>query len=251
MKVAVCDLPDDLSVFDAAWARLERRLAETPVNLLVLPELAGLASFWVSPIFDPAVWHEVLARQHDLLARLPGLAARRIVGTLANERDGRRLNRAFLHTSDGGLEVGRAKAWLPEQEGGWEATWFERGDPRVPVQHSGGLRLATLICTEVITSGAAAGLGRAGAQLIAVPRATGGHARWNVATRMAALSAGAYVLSANRSGDDFAGGSTIVGPDAEELARTSADDPIAVLDIDLADADRAKLTYPRNVLDPA
>jgi N-carbamoylputrescine amidase len=86
--------------------------------------------------------------------------------------------------------------------------------------------------------------------LIAVPRATGGHGRWEVATRMAAISGGAFVATANRRGGDLAGGSWIVGPDGEELARTEAGTPIVTIEIDLAEADAAKLTYPRTVRDP-
>lgn len=251
MKVAVCELPDDLQTFNEAWDHLERRLADTPVDLLVLPELAGLDSFWRLPAFDEAVWQQALDRQAQLLARLPPLAARRIAGTLAEQQGAKRWNRAFLHTTEQGLLPGRAKAWLPEEESGWEATWFDRGDPHIGVQHSEGLRLATLVCTEVMVSGAARPLGREGAQLIAVPRATGGHQRWAVALAIAAISAGAFVLSANRSGNSFAGGSSIVGPDGDLLARTSADDPVAVVAIELAEADSAKSSYPRNVIEPA
>jgi N-carbamoylputrescine amidase len=114
-----------------------------------------------------------------------------------------------------------------------------------------GLRIATLICTEVIVSAAPWVLGHAGVQVIAVPRATGGHRRWEVATQMAAISAGAFVATANRRGGTLAGGSWIVGPDGEELARTSAAKPVATIEIDLAEADSAKLTYPRSVIDPA
>jgi predicted amidohydrolase len=48
----------------------------------------------------------------------------------------------------------------------------------------------------------------------------------------------------------LAGGSWIVGPDGEELARTNSAHPVVAIEIDLAEADNAKLTYPRNVKDP-
>jgi N-carbamoylputrescine amidase len=252
MKAMVCELPDDDGdTFDAAWEELVRRLAAQPVDLLVLPELAGAASFWRRPAFDGAVWRRALERQARLVAQqLPRLAARQVVGTVAEQHDARRLNRTFLWTAEQRLVRGRAKAWLPQEEDGWEASWFHRGDPQVRVTGAPGLRLATLVCTEVITSGAPRALGAAGVQAIAVPRATGGHARWEVATRMAAISAGAFVLTANRRGGIFAGGSWIVGPDGDELVRTSAAEPFATVDIDLGQADAAKSTYPRNVAEP-
>lgn len=250
MKTGVCELPDDPAAFRAAWDDLAARLADTPVDLLVLPEMAGVESFWQLPRFEPEAWRRALDQQAVLLDRLPQLAARRIVGTLVEDRDGTRLNRVFVHTRDGGLVRGRAKCWLPEEEGGWEATWFRRGPPQVPVDTVDGLRLATLVCTELMVSGAPVALGQAGVQALAAPRATGGHARWTVASRMAAINAGAYVFSANRNGGAFAGGSLVVGPDGDELARTSAALPLVVVDVDLAAADAAKSRYPRNVPEP-
>lgn len=147
------------------------------------------------------------------------------------------------------MRRGRPKAWLPEQEGGWEATWFDRGPQTVDSKQDDELCYAELVCTEIMVSGAARRLGQAGVQLIAAPRATGGHSRWEVATRMAAIAAGAFVVTANRRGGDLAGGGWIVAPDGDILARTSEDRPIIFLDIDLSVADAAKQTYPRNVRD--
>jgi len=77
-----------------------------------------------------------------------------------------------------------------------------------------------------------------GARLTKVaPRATGEHSRWEVATRMAAIAAGAFVVIASRRGGDLACGSWIVGPDSAILARASEDSPIVSLDIDLSVAD--------------
>jgi N-carbamoylputrescine amidase len=100
-----------------------------------------------------------------------------------------------------------------------------------------------------MVSTAARGLGQSGVQVIAAPRATGGHPRWEVAARMTAITAGAFVATANRRGATLAGGSWIVGPDGDILARTDESAPIVSLEIDLALVDRARLTYPRNVRD--
>jgi N-carbamoylputrescine amidase len=167
----------------------------------------------------------------------------------AVEINRQRLNQSFLWTARG-LLPGRSKAWLPEQNGGWEATWFDPAVPDVEPVDDDGLCFATLICTEIMVSAAPRALGQAGVQVIAAPRATGGHRRWEIATQMAAISAGAFVATANRRGGDFAGGSWIVGPDGEELARTDSAHPMVTIEINLAEADKAKLNYPRNVKDP-
>ncbi|MGF1661998.1 MAG: hypothetical protein ACFCVG_05955 [Kineosporiaceae bacterium] len=42
--------------------------------------------------------------------------------------------------------------------------------------------------------------------------------------------------------------SWVIGPDGDVLARTTSDEPIATVDIDLDHADRARRTYPRYAL---
>jgi len=143
VRITVCELPDDVSALEPAWDRLARALDAAPTNLLVLPELAGAGSFWTRPEFDQAIWREAVARHAQLPARLKSLAASRVLGTRAVETDGRRLNESFLWTAAHGLQPGRAKAWLPEQEEGWEATWFDRGPPTVEPVEDDGLRFAT------------------------------------------------------------------------------------------------------------
>lgn len=250
MKITVCDFPDAAAEAGPAWDDLARVLAAAPTDLLVLPELAGADSFWTSPDFDQAVWREAVGRHAQLPEQLRRLAARRVLGTRAVEVGGQRLNESFLWTAERGLTPGRCKAWLPQQNKGWEETWFDRGAPVVDPVEDDGLRFAVLMCTEVIVSPAPRALGKAGVQLIAAPRATGGHRRWEIATQMAALSAGAFVATANRRGGGLVGGSWVVGPDGEELARTDAAMPVVTVEIDLAEADKAKSTYPRTVKEP-
>ena len=93
-------------------------------------------------------------------------------------------------------------------------------------------------------------IGAAGGQLIAAPRATGAHPRWQLAARMAAIMSGCFVATANHrslDGATWPDGSWIVSPEGEVLAETSAERPIASADVELAEADRAKLSYPRNL----
>lgn len=247
-RISTCEFPDRADAAEPAWRRLQDELSDKPVDLLVLPELAGVDSFWARPRFDEA-WREAVAIHANLSGELSRLKARRILGTRAVDADGRRWNETFLWKPEAGLLRGRPKAWLPEQEGGWEATWFDRGPQNVLTMRDDELCYAELVCTEIMVSAASRRLGQAGAQLIAAPRATGGHSRWEVATRMAAITAGAFVVTANRRGGTLAGGSWIVAPDGDILVRTSEDRPVIFLDVDLSVADAAKHTYPRNVRD--
>jgi N-carbamoylputrescine amidase len=247
--ISTCEFPDQADMAAGMWRRLAIEIGKKPVDLLVLPELAGVDSFWSSPTFDEAVWRQAAATHAALEEHLRPIAARRIVGTRAVAEGAKRWNETFLWTPERGLVRGRAKALLPQQQGGWEETWFDRGARHAEPVRDGALCFSELVCTELMVSTAARGLGQSGVQVIAAPRATGGHPRWEVAARMTAIAAGAFVATANRRGATLAGGSWIVGPDGDILARTDESAPIVSLEIDLALVDRARLTYPRNVRD--
>ncbi len=49
--IATCEFPDRADQADGMWQRLAVELDTSPVDLLVLPELAGVDSFWSSPDF--------------------------------------------------------------------------------------------------------------------------------------------------------------------------------------------------------
>jgi N-carbamoylputrescine amidase len=247
--ISTCEFPDRADLADGMWRRLAIELGKSPVDLLVLPELAGVDSFWSSPTFDEAVWRQAAATHAMLEEHLRPIAARRILGTRALAEGDRRWNETFLYTPERGLVRGRAKALLPQQQGGWEETWFDRGSRYPEAVRDGALCFSELVCTELMVSTAARGLGQSGVQVIAAPRATGGHPRWEVAARMTAIAAGAFVVTANRHGGTLAGGSWIVAPDGDILARTNESAPIVSLEIDLALVDSARRTYPRNVRD--
>lgn len=247
--VATCEFPDRADLAEGMWRRLAVAFERQPVDLLVLPELAGVDSFWSSPTFDETVWRRAAAIHETLDEHLRRIAARRIVGTRAVAEGTRRWNETFLWTPEGGLARGRAKALLPQQEGGWEETWFDRGSQHAHPVRDGKLCYSDLVCTELMVSTAARRLGQSGVQVIAAPRATGGHPRWEIAARMTAIAAGAFVITANRKGATLAGGSWIVSPDGDILARTGESTPIVSLEIDLALVESAQRTYPRNVRD--
>jgi N-carbamoylputrescine amidase len=114
-----------------------------------------------------------------------------------------------------------------------------------------------LICTEVMFNEHARQYGRAGAQIIAVPRAVPkpSHARWLVAIKMAAVVSGCYVLTSNRGGRDsrgqkFGGMGWIVDPNADLVAQTSSVSPLATATIDTSFVTRAQSEYPCYVAVP-
>ena len=101
--VATCEFPDRADQADAMWQRLAAEFDKSPVDLLVLPELAGVDSFWTSPTFDEAVWRQAVAVHEGLKEHLRPIAAKRIVGTRAIADGGKRWNETFLWTPERGL----------------------------------------------------------------------------------------------------------------------------------------------------
>jgi N-carbamoylputrescine amidase len=251
MKITICELPDERGRRESAWAELVRCLRGNPTDVVVLPEMPFCEwEMFRKRSVDPTAWRAALAAHDGMAARFAELEARVVLASRPVETQGKRLNQAFSWTREGGYRGARAKYYLPEEPDGWEATWFDRGDDQFPVQAAAGVQVGFQLCTELLFSQAAWEIGHRGGQLIAAPRATGGHQRWPLAACLAAIMAGAFVASTNRrsyDNDAFAGRSWLVSPEGNILLETTADSPFLTADVDVAAADRAKQTYPRNI----
>jgi N-carbamoylputrescine amidase len=198
---------------------------------------------------DPALWDAALTIHDAMIAGLAELDADMSLASRPVAIQGKRLNQAFGWTRDEGYRGGHTKYYLPDEPDDWEATWFAQGDRDFSPMAMGLLTVGFQLCTELLFTEPAREIGRGGAHLIAAPRATGGHRRWPMAACMAAVMSGCFVASANRRSYDseaFAGRSWLVSPEGEILAETSAKAPLLTVAVDLAEADRAKRTYPRN-----
>jgi N-carbamoylputrescine amidase len=200
--------------------------------------------------FDPMVWHRTLAEHDAMISRFSELPAELVLASRPVESAGRRLNQGFAWTRADGYQGSRSKVLLPDGPDGWEATWFDRGSLDPCSLTCNDVRVGFQLCTEMLFTDLSWRIGRAGAHLIAAPRATGGHRRWRAAASLMAIVSGCFVASANRRSydrDDFAGQSWIVSPEGVILAETTAEAPIATADIDVGEATSAKQTYPRNL----
>jgi len=252
MKITVCELPDEAARREGAWADLVRHLVASPTDIVVLPEMpfCDWKTFTTRRV-DLAAWRAALDVHDNMMTRLMELQTRVVLSSRPVDVQGKRFNQAFCWTWDGEYRSARAKYYLPDEPDGWEATWFDRGDRDFSPVTVGAVTVAFQLCTELLFTEAAWEIGRRGAQLIAAPRATGGHRRWRMAACLAAIMSGCFVASANRRSYDseaFAGRSWLISPEGEILAETSADSPFLTVEIDLAEANRAKRTYPRNLI---
>jgi N-carbamoylputrescine amidase len=251
MKLTVCEFPDKRSRREAAWKELIRFLHAAPTDVVVLPEMPFSEwNIFTSETVDLNNWRRALADHQDMLPRFSELDARIVLSSRPVEETGKRLNQAFCWTRENGYQPVRSKYYLPDEPEGRETTWFARGDRHFTPITIAELSVGFQVCSELLFTDASHEIGRAGAHLIAAPRATGGHRRWRLAASLAAIMSGCFVASANRRSEDskaFAGCSSVVSPEGEVLAETDLASPYVTVEIDLEDAMRAKRTYPRNL----
>jgi N-carbamoylputrescine amidase len=210
----------------------------------------GLAPWFArSREFDSGRWRAAVdAHARHLAERLADLGDAVVLGAAPVERDGRRLNEAFVAGPDGARPA-HLKYHLPDEEDFWEASWYERGDGRFETAEAAGARVGFLVCTEMWFGQRARAYGEAGAHLLAIPRCTPHESldRWLAGGRTAAIVAGAYAASSNHGDERFGGQGWIVSPDGDVLAVTSPEQPFVTVEIDLGEAEAAKRTYPRYV----
>ncbi|UCH98003.1 MAG: carbon-nitrogen hydrolase family protein, partial [Candidatus Aminicenantes bacterium] len=172
-------------------------------------------------------------------------------------KKGKRLNEGFTWEAETGYQAAHVKYYLPDEEGFWEATWYERGNREFLVTQTGRARIGFLICTELWFNAHARCYGKQGIHILVCPRATPKSTtdKWVAGGRTAAVVSGAFCLSANFGHStshnvQWGGTGWIIEPgEGNVLALTSPQQPFVTLEIDLNAAEQAKHTYPRYVLD--
>jgi len=255
MRITVCEMPDDPEEFADRWERLAAHVKKASSDVVLLPEMPFYYWICAGPKFDSKSWDEAVRQHRKWVKRIPELGAPAVMGSRPVEREGRRLNEGFLWTMKG-INGVHFKNYLPNEPGYYEARWYSRGGrPFTPFAVQ-GWKTGFMICSDLWSMANARRYGKLGVGLIAVPRATGDKSvdKWVAGGRVAAVVAGAYCASSNRSGvrgeAHFGGRGWVIGPDGEVLGLTSKSRPFVTATIDRAKANRAKTTYPRDSLEP-
>lgn len=256
MKVTVCELGNDPEAFARDWRRLAAHVEAESSDLVILPEMPFFPWFAWSSAYDPDVWKSAVQAHQEATPLLERLALAFVCGSRPVNKKGKRLNEAFVWEKGSGFQAAHSKCYLPDEEGFWEASWYERGEGNfIPVQ-AGDALLGFLICSDIWFFQHARSYGKKGVHLIASPRATPRDTldKWVAGGQAAAVVSGAFALSSNRvsqAGEkaDLGGQGWIVDPDGKVLGLTSREHPFLTLDLDLHKADRAKKTYPRYIED--
>jgi N-carbamoylputrescine amidase len=147
-----------------------------------------------------------------------------------------------------------AKVYLPDEQGFWEASWYDAGPNEFAVVDVQGVRIGFLICTELWFQTHARAYAAQGVDVLCVPRATplSSVDKWIAGGCTASVVSGAFCLSSNRhssnNGIMWGGAGWIVEPEAGRLlGMTEMSRPFLTLNIDLALSKVAKTTYPRYI----
>jgi len=257
MRITACQMPDDPAKFAKEWERLSRHVRRQQSDLVLLPEMPFYHWFCAGPKYDPKVWDDAVREHRRWIERLDELGAAVVFGSRPVSRGRKRLNEGFVWSAKEGTKGVHLKRYLPNEPGYYEARWYDRGEKPFAPFEVGDWKAGFMICSDLWSMVNARSYGREGVQLLLVPRATGSPnagSRWIAGGRVAAVLAGAYCASSNRSGRrgeaSFGGHGWIIDPEGDVLALTSESKPFATASMDRARADKAKSTYPRDSLQP-
>ena len=253
MKATVTQL--DASQLPSEWAALRAHVSRERSDLVLLPEMCFAPWFCTAPEYDEAVWRAAVNDHERWLERLPELGAQTVIGTAPRDADGKRYNIAYAWNAARGLQWIHRKTYLPNDDGYWEANWYDRAPIEFAPVRLGELSVGVTICTEIWFMQHAREYGKRGIHMLLNPRSTPAFSneKWLAGGRTAAVVAGAFCLSSNHAGRAdqvrLGGAGWICDPDGVVLAVTDPDHPFITLDLDLARAESAKSAYPRYVDD--
>lgn len=256
LKVTVCELNDEPNDLARDWEQLTAHVKAQASDVVLLPEMPFHPWFAQAKHIDLKVWQESILAHDVWHKRFDELAPAIILGSRPVNSDGHRLNEGFMWDQGHGYLAAHGKYYLPDEEGFWEASWYQRGDGHFTPVDKGTLRTGFLICTDLWFMERARAYGKAGVNLIVTPRASVKATldKWLAAGRTAAIISGAFALSSNRVNKpgrlpEFGGQGWVIGPEGQVLGVTSRQQPFVTIEIDLSEAERAKGTYPRYVLE--
>ncbi|CAN7767927.1 carbon-nitrogen hydrolase family protein [Rhizobium laguerreae] len=246
---AYVEMTDGLQPHGPAWEQFAQAIGKCRPDILLMNEmpfgqwLARKNDFVVEDAQQSVEIHEAGTAALAAL-NIPAVITSRpmlLADRLANEA---------IVIENGEVRPLHTKTYLPQEPGWSEVSWFSRGDGRFNIQNICGLGVGVLLCTELMFNEHARQYGRCGADLIAVPRATGSaHESWITAGKMASIVSGSYVVSSNRVGHStdgprFGGGGFAITPGGDLAGRTESSSSIMLMDIDAQVSARQRQVYP-------
>jgi N-carbamoylputrescine amidase len=249
MRIAFVEWPEALLTDGAPWGDLKAAVTAARPDILLTNELPFGPWIAESAAFsDEAAQLSIHAHEAGLVELidlgLPAVISSRPVW------HGKRLANEAVVIQDGAVRPLHRKHYFPNEPGWYESEWYSAdGSGFVPAEIL-GIKVGVLLCTEAMFNERARAYGKQGTSLIVVPRTTGVNLEpWKIAGAMAALVAGAYVVSSNRVGPTiggmrFGGGGFAYAPHGKLLSVTTPTNPLQTFDLDPEESATAQREYP-------
>lgn len=229
MRVNYVEWPARLMPDSPAFEAIAQRVRQSAPDLLVTNEMPFGDWVWNVPHYDESVAARSIALHEAGLSALRSLGVPAVISSRPVRAGDKVANEAFALV-DSRYVLLHYKHYFPEEPGWHEASWFRTLSPGFELGEVLGLKVGVLLCTEAMFNERARAYGRAGAELIVVPRATGqALGGWRTACAMAAVVSGCYVVSSNRSGSAssgspiFGGTGMAFAPDGSPIGETDED----------------------------
>lgn len=182
------------------------------------------------------------------------------LGVLTHDADGRFANRSFLIAPDGGIAARYDKIHMFDvnvsaTEVYRESEGYRPGNRAVVVETSFA-KIGMTVCYDVRFPALYRRLAQGGAQVITVPAAFNhitGAAHWETLLRARAIETGCFVLApaqtgfhpeSNGKGRRTHGHSLAIAPWGEVLADAGTEPGVTLVDLDLAEVDKARGRIP-------
>jgi N-carbamoylputrescine amidase len=253
MKIMCVEWPASLQPESAAFDLIAKQIAGDMPDMLVTNEMPFGDWAWSVPGFDREVAERNVQLHEAGLNVLRSLDVPIVMSSRPVWVGTHLVNEAFA-LAEGKYHRLHQKHYFPSQAGWYESSWFHAGVNGFEVSDIGGLKVGVALCTDLMFNERARAYGRAGADLIIVPRATGVDVQsWRIACAMAALVAGSYVISSNRvgpmTGTDilFGGVGMAFAPGGAQILETSREQPMRSFDANPAVSAEKRQQYPCNV----
>ncbi len=256
MKVTVVQLSNDQAQLEKEMRLLSEHVQSEKSEFVLLPEMTFAPWLANTQNADAGKWQAAMQLHAQWIDQLASLNMPPLVSTRPTVNGaGSRRNQAYLWDREQGAQPIHEKYYLPNEEGYWEASWYDMGDPHFDTARLGEVRIGVQICTEMWFFEHAREFAQKQVDLLCVPRVTphGSVDKWLAGGQAAAVVSGAYHLSSNMylptssEAADIGGLSWIVSPEGDILATTNPDQPFITIDIDIAASAQAKHNYPRYV----
>lgn len=250
LKIGYVEWPAQLQPNSGQFKAIASSVHANGPDLLVTNEMPFGDWVWNSRKFRREMAAESIALHEAGIEALRALNLPTIVSSRPVWAGERVSNEAFALVNGGYVPL-HHKHYFPEEFGWHESTWFRTKAAGFDVVQLPHIKVRVLLCTELMFNERARAYGRAGAELIVAPRATGQALNsWRTACSMAAIVSGCFVVSSNRKGSastgvpTFGGGGMAFAPNGEQIGETGPGQELLSFDLDRKRVATQQALYP-------